>query len=123
MARWKWEGRKLRGYFAARFRVFRPQGESLIVCTIKCDQVVEIYQATADRWEARTFPFGARKPKNFRPVKEVRSSSVEQAFDLVEKLYGDCQGWSLYDEAGLLVNPDEPTEDDQAREFNTRKEA
>lgn len=121
--RWTWEGRKMKGYFAARFRKFTPRGINLLVCNIPCDQVIEVFQATADRWEARSRPYSAGSKSKTQPIKEVRTTSVEQAFEVVERLYTESEGWTLFDESGLVIEPDEPALEEQRRAFesSTRK--
>ena len=111
---WKWEGRKLQGYFAARFQAYRTTHPLQLAVKVRTDVIVEIFQATAERWEARTRPDEAkREPKRFRPLKEIRAADLSAAFTLVEGLFYNRVGdWELYDAAGLLI---EPTEEPQTK--------
>lgn len=106
---WKWEGKKLQGYFAARFRAYHSSNPKHLQMLIKTDVVVEIFQATAERWEARTRPHGlSRLPKRFTALKEVRCVDLSQAIQTVERLfYNRDGGWQLYSAAGLLIEPEE----------------
>jgi hypothetical protein len=106
---WRWEGKKLQGYFAARFQAYRTSKPNQLIMGIKTDVVVEVFQATAERWEARTRAHGSdRLPKRFTVLKDVRCGDLGQAFRTVEQLFYNRVGdWQLYSAAGLIIEPEE----------------